>query len=166
MLNIDRSDREDIAVLALEGSLGAHTCGQGDEGGEGQNTQIGARHVQGLSHLGHKLIEQPFQSPEAGSATVFIERFHTHMPRRKRLRTDNFREKLFGTRITMKHVVLSAFFIVDDKLHRNPGLIRPLGRRRVLAVALHVSWVIHRKKKLTTTKRSAMTSRAQCTPRA
>ena len=84
--------------------------------------------------------EQPVQPPKTGARAIFVDRLHVHVALpRPRLRADDLREEGFRRRVAMQDVVLAAFLVIDDELQRDARPARPIGVRRMGAVADHVA---------------------------
>ena len=61
---------------------------------------------------------------QPGAAAVLVQRFHAHVPGRKRLRADDLGEKRLRSAIAVQHVVLGAFLVIEHDLQRrraSPG---------------------------------------------
>ena len=99
-----------------------------------RHTEHGQRQVALFKHMQ--------QTPDARARTLFIQRFHAHVACRGALSVSDFREKGFRTGVGIKHAIFAAFFIIENELQCNAGLIRPLRMRRCAAVAGQVAWII------------------------
>ncbi|MNF00027.1 hypothetical protein D3C80_1987840 [compost metagenome] len=49
--------------------------------------------------------------------------------------TNDIGKKLFRTGVAVQHVIFSALFVVENKLHRDSRLTRPTSVRRTTTVA-------------------------------
>ena len=87
--------------------------------------------------------EHAMQPPEAGARTVFVDQLHVHMPHaRPGRRADDFRQEGFRGGVAVQDVVLAAFLVIDDELHRHARPARPVGERRRPSVADHVARIV------------------------
>jgi len=80
-------------------------------------------------------------APDTDTGSIFIEGFHAHVPIPVGFGPYDVREEGLRVFITMKHTVFTAFFVIQYKLDRNPGISRPVGMGRMFTVAHHVSGV-------------------------
>ena len=106
----------------------------------------------GVTREGHRHPEhrqrQPasaellMDAPEPGAAAVLIQRVHRHVPVRVAGGADYIGEKLLGTGVAMQNMVFRPLFIIEDKLHGNARLVRPLRVRRLTGVSSQVARVI------------------------
>ena len=84
---------------------------------------------------GHGALgEHAVQPPEAGARAVFVDRLHVHVPHARPGRcADDFRQEGFRRRVAVQDVVLAAFLVIDDELHRH-ARVCPASRRRAASV--------------------------------
>ena len=54
---------------------------------------------------------------------------------RSSIGTDDFAQKCLGSLITMQDTIFATFFIIDDELNGDPGVLGPLCMRRFRAIA-------------------------------
>src|SRR5690606_19049361 len=88
-------------------------------------------------------LEQLEQAPDAGTAAVFVERLHAQVALALQgLGGDHLGEEGLGLLVTVKHVALATFLVVEDEGQGDAGIAGPVRMRRVLAVADQVTWVI------------------------
>lgn len=64
------------------------------------------------------------------------------MARRVAGGADNIGQELFRTRIAMQDVILRAFLIVEDELHRDPRPTRPARVRRLPCVTSQIARIV------------------------
>ena len=94
----------------------------------GRNTEYGSGHA--------PLSEHPVEAPEPRAGPVFIDALHVHMPDAlSSIGTDDFAQKCLGSLITMQDAIFATFFIIDDELNGDPGVLGPLCMRRFRAIA-------------------------------
>ncbi len=88
------------------------------------------------------LAEHPPQPPEAGARAIFEHRLDVGMTlARPWLRAEHVGEERFRGAVTVQDVVLAALLEIDNELHRDPRIARPLRMRRVAAVAAEIARV-------------------------
>ena len=91
------------------------------------------------------LGEHPMQAPEAGARAVFVDRFHVHVALARPGRgADDLRQERLGGGVAVQDVVLAAFLVVDDELHRHARAVRPVREGRRAPVADHVPRIVRR----------------------
>ncbi|MNQ81718.1 hypothetical protein D3C85_967520 [compost metagenome] len=87
------------------------------------------------------LLEFAQDAPHAHARTVFVDAFHADVPFRKAGRVEQFRQELFGSRVSVEHAVFTAFFVIQHKLDRDARIAGPLRMRRIASVADQVAGV-------------------------
>ena len=89
--------------------------------------------------------EQPVQSPETGTRSVFIERLHIHVTLARVGRGTNYlREERLGCGVSMQHTVLCTLLVVNDELHGGARTVRPGRIGWLRAVATQIAWIVFR----------------------
>ena len=105
-----------------------------------------ARHGGGDRVDGHRngaFGEHPVQAPEPGARAIFVDQLHVHVAHaRPGRRADDLRQEGLGSGVAMQYIVLAAFLVVDDELHRHARAVRPVGEWRMTPVADHVARII------------------------
>ena len=87
--------------------------------------------------------EHPVQSPEAGARAVFVDRLHVHVPHARPGRcADDFRQEGFRCCVAVQDVVLAAFLVIDDELHRHARVAGPVGEWRRAPIADHIARIV------------------------
>jgi len=90
------------------------------------------------------VTEQIKKPPDAGARTIFIDRFHRHVPRTLEWRgADDFGQEHLRGGVTMKDGVFRSLFIIQHKLNSDPRLVRPARMRRRVAIANQVARIAH-----------------------
>ena len=112
----------------------------------------GADHVRmALGGHGHgedgqrdiEFLEQLEDPPGAGTAAIFVQRFHAHVALALQgLSGDHFREEGFGLLVAMKDVALAAFFVIEHEGQGDAGIAWPVRVGRVGAVTDQVARVV------------------------
>src|SRR4029078_4893567 len=88
------------------------------------------------------LAEHPPQPPETGPRSVFVDRLHVHVTHAgPGLCADDLGQKRLRGGVPMEDVVLAAFLVVDDELHREACTTWPARVGWNAAVADHVARV-------------------------
>ena len=91
-------------------------------------------------HRNRPLGEHAMQAPEAGARAVFVDRLHVHVAHAGPGRgADDLRQERLRGGVAVQDVVLAALLVVDDELHRDARLVRPVGEGRRAPVADHVA---------------------------
>ena len=89
-------------------------------------------------HLARR--EHAPQPPEADARAVFVDQLHVDVAlARPGRRADDLGQEGLRGGVAVQDVVLAAFLVVDDELHRDARAARPIGGRRVAAIADHVA---------------------------
>ena len=82
------------------------------------------------------------QSPEPSSAAVVIQTFHVGTALIGiRRRAGNFRQQLFGFRVSVEQTVLSTLFVIENKVERYLGTVGPQGLGRGRSISDNVAYV-------------------------
>ena len=102
--------------------------------------------LQGHGHAKHgdgpaSALKLAQDAPHPHARAIFVNAFHAHVAVWVAGRVEHFAQKLFAAGVAVQGGVFAAFFVVENKLHRHPGLAGPLGVRRVAAVADQVAGV-------------------------
>ena len=86
------------------------------------------------------VVEQAMQPPEAGAGAIFVDQFHVHVPLAWPGRSaDDLGQEGFRSGIAVQDVVLAALLVIDNELHGDARLVRPVGERGRAPVADHVA---------------------------
>ncbi len=89
------------------------------------------------------LFKELEQAPYAGTAAVFVERFHAHVALAlERLGGDHLGEEGFGLGIPVQDVALAAFLVVEDEGEGDARIVRPVRVGNVVAVTDQVAWIV------------------------
>ena len=84
-------------------------------------------------------------APHSRTRTIFVNGFHGHVAGTiEWRRADDLREKRFGPRVAMKDTVLSAFFVVEDKLDSETRASGPVCPGWRATISDHVARIRHR----------------------
>ena len=95
------------------------------------------RHADGVDRERQAaLLEQPQDPPEAGAGAVFVDRLDVQiaLANERRLAGDLVQIGL-RRRVTVEHAGFAALLVVEHDAERQPGAVRPVGVRRMAAVA-------------------------------
>jgi hypothetical protein len=68
-------------------------------------------------------LELAQNAPHARAGAVLVDRLHAHVARLECRGADDFRQKLLGVAVPMKHAAFASFLVIEDELHamRVPG---------------------------------------------
>ncbi len=84
-------------------------------------------------------------APDSRTRTIFVNGFHEYVAGTiEWRRADDLREKRFGSRVAMKDTVLSAFFVVEDKLDSETRASGPVCPGWRATISDHVARIRHR----------------------
>ncbi|MNH20677.1 hypothetical protein D3C79_804560 [compost metagenome] len=89
------------------------------------------------------VLEQLQQAPHAGTAAVFVQRFHAHVAHALQwLGGDHFREEGFGLFIPVQDVAFATFLVIEHERQSNAGIPRPARMGWGIAVTDQVARIV------------------------
>jgi hypothetical protein len=86
-------------------------------------------------------LELPQDAPHTDPGAILVDALHGEMALGEAGRVEEFGEELLAPGVTVEHAVLGPLFVVEDELHRHPRPPRPVGERRIAAVADEVAGI-------------------------